>query len=124
MKKIFLILTAVLFVALAANAQTPENVARQFLTALYSGDVTTMMKCLTEEDEKIAARHTWKGDAENLAKLNNSEVQVFDSDYSSSIKIVRFYYPKRDTSKKNNESFASVSLVQQKGIWKVAEWGY
>jgi hypothetical protein len=119
-----MIAAAAMLMAGAANAQTPEKVAKQFLTALYSGDVSIMMKCLTEEDAKTAAKHTWKGDAEKLAILKKSEVKVFDNDYTSSIKIVRFYYPKRDTNKKNNGSFAAVSLIKEKGEWKVSRWGH
>lgn len=128
MKKIlFIWIAAFAFSILPCQAQlfqTPSSVAKRFLIALYSGDRTTILQLLDEEEGRRQDRN-WRGDPEMLQMIRNSEINVMDDDLNIG-KVVVFYYPKKDPSLKRNGRVASVRLMNLKrqGGWKVVAWGY
>jgi hypothetical protein len=128
MKKIlFIWIAAFAFSILPCQAQlfqTPSSVAKRFLIALYSGDRTTILQLLDEEEGRRQDRN-WRGDPEMLQMIRNSEINVMDDDLNIG-KVVVFYYPKKDPSLKRNGRVASVHLMNLKrqGGWKVVAWGY
>lgn len=128
MKKIlFIWIAAFVFSILPCQAQlfqTPSSVAKRFLIALYSGDRTTILQLLDEEEGRRQDRN-WRGDPEMLQMIRNSEINVMDDDLNIG-KVVVFYYPKKDPSLKRNGRVASVRLMNLKrqGGWKVVAWGY
>ena len=128
MKKIlFIWIAAFAFSILPCQAQlfqNPSSVAKRFLIALYSGDRTTILQLLDEEEGRRQDRN-WRGDPEMLQMIRNSEINVMDDDLNIG-KVVVFYYPKKDPSLKRNGRVASVRLMNLKrqGGWKVVAWGY
>ncbi len=128
MKKFLFILLAVFALsAIQCHAQlfqTPSSVAKRFLIALYSGDRSTILQLL-DEDEARRQDRNWRGDSERLRLIQNSEMQVLDDDLGIG-KVVVFYYPKKDPSQKRNGRVASVHVMKLKrqGGWKVTAWGY
>ena len=139
MKKIlFIWIAAFAFSILPCQAQlfqTPSSVAKRFLIALYSGDRTTILQLLDEEEGRRQDRN-WRGDPEMLQMIrllpegyrtvfNLFAINVMDDDLNIG-KVVVFYYPKKDPSLKRNGRVASVHLMNLKrqGGWKVVAWGY
>ena len=124
---LFIWIAAFAFSILPCQAQlfqTPSSVAKRFLIALYSGDRTTILQLLDEEEGRRQDRN-WRGDPEMLQMIRNSEINVMDDDLNIG-KVVVFYYPKKDPSLKRNGRVASVRLMNLKrqGGWKVVAWGY
>jgi hypothetical protein len=113
-----------LFIVCVANAQTPENVARHFCTAVFTKNMVKAKSFMTEDGARRTPSKMSLSDDECknlLGLLNKATAKVIKSEYSTSIVTVRFY----DTNNDKARWFCcSVELVNENGRWKITTYGY
>ena len=128
MKKVFLILVAIIGFGIGASAQSPESVAKKFCTAVYQRDMVTAKSYMTAEDARRTPDNMQLSDEECrmlMNNLNKATFKIIKNEYTDKIVTVRFYDPKLEYLAKNNRWFCcSVELLNNNGVWKVRTYGF
>ncbi|MDR1554364.1 MAG: hypothetical protein LBS69_13030 [Prevotellaceae bacterium] len=128
MKKKLMILVALIGFGICANAQSPENVARKFCTAVFNKDMVKAKSFMTIEDARRTPdkmSFSYEEGRMLLSKLNNASFKIIKNEYTDKIVTVRYYDSKLEYLAKNNRWLCcSIELANNNGNWQVTSYGY
>ena len=116
MRKFLIVTIAIIGFGIAANAQSPEDIARRFLTAFFQGDVPTMKSLSMSKDGADYKPSPYQN------SIKCDKVQLTQDDRNRGIKTLKSATFKITSGDKYKSSLITVRLFVGSDKYGMAVW--